>query len=402
MASNDKTAGGLTAQINQRHLFADWTRKKKAAQLGIQTPLVLQSGSGATKQVSIFNYIADGAQFTTAAEQSEYVESVTSLLPVPPAPAPTIPSAPLNIVAVAGDAQAVVSFDAPASDGGAAITSYTVTSSPGSLTATGASSPLTVTGLTGGTAYTFTVVATNSVGDSAASSASNSVLPYPTGTTYLAPTSTVSVETVAQSPFSPPFAGNSYNFTIPNPSYLIVPADDSWAVGSGDYTAEWFQYQTDSNSYPRPFTIGTLIAGDSTLGCSIESGIFYGWINGGSLNFGSAGLFKNQWVHFAIVRRSGSVRAYKNGTQFGTTISNSVNVTRNTAQLRVGIENIDDTGTQFQGYITNMRIVKGLAVYTGNFTVPTFALTAVAAANPYGGSNTVAIPAGFTKLLLVP
>ena len=88
MASNDKTAGGLTARINQRHLFADWTRKKKAAQLGIQTPLVLQSGSGATKQASIFNYIADGAQFTTASEQSQYLASVRlpSEAPAPPTP----------------------------------------------------------------------------------------------------------------------------------------------------------------------------------------------------------------------------------------------------------------------------------------------------------------------------
>jgi hypothetical protein len=47
-------------------------------------------------------------------------------------------------------------------------------------------------------------------------------------------------------------------------------------------------------------------------------------------------------------------------------------------------------------------LVKGLAVYTGNFTVPTSALTATAGANPYGGSNTAAIGTGFTKLLLVP
>lgn len=107
-------------------------------------------------------------------------------------------------------------------------------------------------------------------------------------------------------------------------------------------------------------------------------------------------------MHFAIVRRSGTITAYKNGSQLGTPIINAANVTRNTAQLRVGIENIADAGTQFGGYITNLRIVKGLAVYTGAFTVPTFALTAVAAANPYGGSNTTAIPAGFTKLLLVP
>jgi hypothetical protein len=63
---------------------------------------------------------------------------------------------------------------------------------------------------------------------------------------------------------------------------------------------------------------------------------------------------------------------------------------------------VGDIDTAFGGYLTNIRIVKGLAVYTGNFTVPTSALTLAAGENPYGGSNTQAIPAGFTKLLFVP
>jgi hypothetical protein len=69
--------------------------------------------------------------------------------------------------------QADVTFTLPA--GSPAATSYTVTSSPGSYTASGASSPLSVTGLQSNTAYTFTVVATNAVGSSPASSASNSI-----------------------------------------------------------------------------------------------------------------------------------------------------------------------------------------------------------------------------------
>ncbi len=86
------------------------------------------------------------------------------------------PGAPTSVSASAGNAQATVSFTAP-SQGGSPITSYTVTSSPGGLTASGASSPITVTGLSNGTAYSFTVIATNSSGAGGPSSASNAVTP---------------------------------------------------------------------------------------------------------------------------------------------------------------------------------------------------------------------------------
>ena len=96
---------------------------------------------------------------------------------VTPAAAATVPGAPSGVVATAGDASVSVAFTIPTNNGGSVITGYTVTSNPGNITATGSSSPLTVTGLTNGTSYTFTVVATNAVGSSLASAASAAVTP---------------------------------------------------------------------------------------------------------------------------------------------------------------------------------------------------------------------------------
>ncbi|GGQ30292.1 hypothetical protein GCM10009411_32370 [Shewanella litoralis] len=88
-----------------------------------------------------------------------------------------VATAPTSVQATAGDAQATVSFTAPSFNGGSAVTSYTVTSTPGSLTASGVASPVMMTGLTNGVAYTFSVTATNSAGISAASAPSNLVTP---------------------------------------------------------------------------------------------------------------------------------------------------------------------------------------------------------------------------------
>ena len=120
--------------------------------------------------------------------------------------------------------RADVTFTLPA--GSPAATSYTVTSSPGSYTASGASSPLSVTGLQSNTAYTFTVVATNAVGNSPASSASNSI----TATTVPATIGT-------------PSAGN--NGAQNNQASWSTPADGGSAIidyyledngGAGDDT----------------------------------------------------------------------------------------------------------------------------------------------------------------------
>lgn len=97
----------------------------------------------------------------------------------------SVPSPPLYATAYPGNGKVQVDFVAPANNGGAPVTSYTVTASPGGATATGSSTSITVMGLANGTSYTFTVKATNSSGTSTASAVSNAAVP---GTVPDAPT----------------------------------------------------------------------------------------------------------------------------------------------------------------------------------------------------------------------
>jgi hypothetical protein len=134
----------------------------------------LSNGTAYTFTVTATNAVGTGPASAASA-------SVT-----PSAPA-TVPAAPSGVSATAGDASAVVSWSAP-SDGGSPITGYTVTPYAGStaqasMSVTGSppATSATVTGLSNGTAYTFRVTATNSVGTSAASAPSSSVTPVAGG-----------------------------------------------------------------------------------------------------------------------------------------------------------------------------------------------------------------------------
>jgi len=110
---------------------------------------------------------------------------------------------------------AIVSFSAPTNNGGKPVLFYTVTSTPGDISISG-SSPITVSGLTNGTPYTFVVTATNATGTGPASGASNSVIPS---------------ETVAGVCGS----ANGGNFTVAPSSNLCAAGAASDVTGSGPW-----------------------------------------------------------------------------------------------------------------------------------------------------------------------
>jgi hypothetical protein len=194
--------------------------------------------------------------------------------------------------------------------------------------------------------------------------------------------------------------GNSYRFSSSVNSYITTPGSNDWAVGTGDFTVEWFGNQSNTTQFQRIFTVGDFP--NIKIGVSIESTTFYYWANNSFRYNSASSTVTNTWYHWAVVRQNGTTRIYRNGTLRGASFADTNNITDNTTTFVIGNTNTFATNAAFVGDITNFRFVKGLAVYTGDFTVPTSALNAEAGANPYGGSNTAAIGSGFTKLLLVP
>ncbi|NHC13669.1 fibronectin type III domain-containing protein [Motilibacter deserti] len=115
-----------------------------------------------------------------------------------------VAGAPADVTAVAGDRQATVSWKAPARDGGAPITGYTVVASPGgtSVVVGADARSVVVPGLANGTAYTFTVTATNALGQSSPSAASTATVPVAAAPVVPAP-APVAPAPVAPGPVAP-------------------------------------------------------------------------------------------------------------------------------------------------------------------------------------------------------
>lgn len=219
-------------------------------------------------------------------------------------------------------------------------------------------------------------------------------------TEFINPPSTIGSSVLVSnlSPFVE--GGNSYQFSSSVNSFIEFPASDDWVLGTEDFTIEWFGYQTNTSQFQRVFSIGDFPT--ITVGVSIETSTFYYWANNAFRYSSSGSTSINTWYHWAVVRRNNETSIYRNGQIRGSSIVDNNNIINNSTKLSLGNTTTPATNAAFVGNITNFRWVKGLAVYTGDFTVPTSKLTVTSPENPYGGSNTQAIGDGFTKLLIVP
>jgi hypothetical protein len=210
-----------------------------------------------------------------------------------------VPGAPTIGTATAGDTQATVSFTAPAADGGSPISGYTVTCNPGAVTASGAASPITVTGLTNGTPYMCSVAATNSAGTGSAS-ATVAVNPVATSFSGMSATGTGTVTAsftgggpnctfvvrqlipVTGDPASPP-AGSAPGVTFPDGLFdfsttgctpgAAITMSITWPTALPAGTQYYKYGPTPANTSPHWYVLPATISANTTTFTITDGGL---------------------------------------------------------------------------------------------------------------------------------
>jgi hypothetical protein len=155
--------------------------------------------------------------------------------------------------------------------------------------------------------------------------------------------------------------------------YLECSSNSAFSFGTGNFTVEAWIYRAASGTFPI-FANGATSSGSFSLyvyNDKLEGGFY-----GGTTITGATSLAINAWNHVAIVRSGTTLSLYLNGTRDATTTSSSNNTSSNCVIAR----DWTNGSSYSNGYISNLRVVKGTAVYDpslSTLTVPTAPLTAI-------------------------
>jgi hypothetical protein len=207
-------------------------------------------------------------------------------------------------------------------------------------------------------------------------------------------TRTGEVHQGSYSPFSP--AGWSHYFD--GSSYYDFTASTTFnEFLTGDFTVECWLYYTGTDSFSgNPTALSVVATWSTSVSYEIEvqsSGVVR-FAAGDNipidLRSSGAGLITaNAWYHVAAARASGVTRLFINGANVAAH-SGSVSISQAATNMRIG--GFPGGGNRWTGYISDLRIVKGQAAYTANFTPATSSLSttsqSITSANVFLGCNT--------------
>jgi hypothetical protein len=187
--------------------------------------------------------------------------------------------------------------------------------------------------------------------------------------------------------FGPYTAGYYSNFFDGTGDYLTVPNTNSvFSFGTGNFTVEaWVNMRVmpSGNGYPASYWI--VGGGPQNSGPGFDIAIGSTNLQVALVNFDSSlninfahGMTAGVWYHIAVVRNINTLSAYKDGVLLTSASVSGITADPCLTGLAISAaEPVGATSGNFNGYISNLRIVKGTAVYTSNFTPPTQPLTAI-------------------------
>ena len=156
--------------------------------------------------------------------------------------------------------------------------------------------------------------------------------------------------------------------------YLSIPSNAALNFGTGDFTIEAWVYPTATIGDATGLISGNRANSNIVVGVQ-GAGYWSVGRNGSSWDFNSnVAAVLNTWQHVAVSRSGGNLKMFVNGTQAGTTQTNNTSYTL----ANGGNIGFDGTTNYFKGYISNLRVVNGTALYTASFTPSTVPLLPIA------------------------